>query len=65
MPIAISYNELPHFPLNNTDVPIKVITQPPISLVAWNELFNEAENQWSYIFRILYLVTYETKIQSF
>ena len=78
IPTAISYIELPHFPFNNEDVPItlinnksvywklvRVITQPPISLIAWDTLFDETHNDWSCIFRIPYLVTYDSKIQSF
>ena len=75
---AINYDELPHIDVNDRKLPItlitnkcvywklvKKITQPPISQLAWDQLFEEQQNNWAHIFKIPYEVTFETQIQSF
>ena len=75
---AISFNELPHFDSNGKAIPItlmnnksvywklvKNITQKTISLSAWDQIFNEEDNNWQCIFKVPYEVTFETQIQSF
>ena len=74
---AISHSELPHLYINKKETPISLIsnqsvywklitniTQPPISQNAWNSLFGDSI-MWSFIFKIPYEVTYDTKLQSF
>ena len=74
---AISYDELPHTTINDKSYPvtlisnqsvywslIKNITQPPISVQAWELLFGD-EIDWSKTFRIPYDVTFDTRLQSF
>ena len=74
---AINHSEQPHFNVNRTETPIfllsnqcvywkliKNITQPPISINAWNSLFGE-DIVWSCVFKIPYAVTYDTQLQSF
>ena len=74
---AIHYDELPHFETNGLIVPVtlitnksvywklvKEITQPPISQIAWNRIFNEEHDNWAHIFKVPYKVTPKYNLSS-
>ena len=77
-PLAIKFEELPHFKTNTEPTPITLLTnrrvywklvdaivEPPVSIHYWNQNFNLGDNDWKQILSTPYMVSFDSRVHSF